>query len=378
MPNAAYDGGRGYVPVGAVGNPSLGQRCEGNSSCVPICPVQAKYNAWKTLAATDPAYVEIATQCVASRVLYQAGTNVITGIEYKHYTSPDAPTYTTHVAHGTRYVLAAHAIENAKLLLASGITGSSGLVGKNLMDHPVLLTWGRLPQAIGPFRGPGSTSGIPTLRAGAFRAQEAAWRVEIGNWAWNWPTDTPTSTVDELLDQENLFGPALRQRLNEQTQGQFRFGFLVEQLPDERNRVTIDPAYLDRLGNYRPIIDYTITDYTKAGMAAAKAASDAIFAHVGATDHTMYSPAAPSYLEYEGQGYAYRGAGHCVGTHIMGTTPQNSVVDKHQRCWDYPNLFLVGCGNMPTISTSNPTLTLAALAFWAAKNVLADLTDAPA
>ena len=43
MPNARYPGG--YTPVGAVGNPDLGQRCQGNSSCVPICPVQAKYNA---------------------------------------------------------------------------------------------------------------------------------------------------------------------------------------------------------------------------------------------------------------------------------------------------------------------------------------------
>ncbi len=27
----------------------MGERCEGNASCVPICPVQAKYNALKTL-----------------------------------------------------------------------------------------------------------------------------------------------------------------------------------------------------------------------------------------------------------------------------------------------------------------------------------------
>jgi NAD-dependent dihydropyrimidine dehydrogenase PreA subunit len=38
-----------YKALGAVWNPYMGERCEGNASCVPICPVQAKYNALKTL-----------------------------------------------------------------------------------------------------------------------------------------------------------------------------------------------------------------------------------------------------------------------------------------------------------------------------------------
>ena len=38
------------------------------------------------------------------------------------------------------------------------------------------------------------------------------------------------------------------------------------------------------------------------------------------------------------------------------------MVDADQRSWDHPNLFVVGCGSMPTIGTSNPTLTATALA----------------
>ena len=38
-----------YQVVGSVWDPYTGERCEGNASCVPICPVQAKYNALKTL-----------------------------------------------------------------------------------------------------------------------------------------------------------------------------------------------------------------------------------------------------------------------------------------------------------------------------------------
>jgi choline dehydrogenase-like flavoprotein len=39
----------GYQPVGSLWDRNTGLRCEGNASCVPICPVQAKYNALKTL-----------------------------------------------------------------------------------------------------------------------------------------------------------------------------------------------------------------------------------------------------------------------------------------------------------------------------------------
>ena len=67
------------------------------------------------------------------------------------------------------------------------------------------------------------------------------------------------------------------------------------------------------------------------------------------------------------------GAGHLAGTHRMGTSPNNSVVDRRQRTWAHENLYLAGCGNMPTIGTSNPTLTMSALAFAAAEKILQDL-----
>ena len=51
-PDSDHDGGKGYVPVGAVSTSysELVAAAEGNNNCVPICPVQAKYNAVKTLA----------------------------------------------------------------------------------------------------------------------------------------------------------------------------------------------------------------------------------------------------------------------------------------------------------------------------------------
>ena len=57
----------------------------------------------------------------------------------------------------------------------------------------------------------------------------------------------------------------------------------------------------------------------------------------------------------------------------MGHTRTDHVVDPDQRSWDHRNLFVVGAGSMPTIGTSNPTLTLAALACRCAAVMVEDL-----
>ncbi|MBD0688739.1 hypothetical protein BG452_24400 [Streptomyces sp. CBMA123] len=61
------------------------------------------------------------------------------------------------------------------------------------------------------------------------------------------------------------------------------------------------------------------------------------------------------------------------GTHLMGDAPGTSVVDQWQRCWDHPNLYAVGCGSMPSLGTSNPSLTMAALALRSAERIHQDL-----
>ncbi len=111
-------------------------------------------------------------------------------------------------------------------------------------------------------------------------------------------------------------------------------------------------------------------------MASARAVSEQLFALLGAEDHTRYEagPGWPGRLEHDGRPYGYRGAGHGGGTHVMGDSPGTSVVDQWQRCWDHPNLYAVGCGSMPSLGTSNPSLTMAALALRSADRAHHDLT----
>lgn len=390
----------GYQVVGAVGDPSQGQRCEGNNNCIPICPVQAKYNALKTLyelmvlypghraPAPDRSSVAMVTQAAVSELTLDESGRV-NGVTYKLYEDESSPTFVTRRARAKIYVLAANAIENAKLLLASNVANSSGMVGRNLMDHTLILTWGLMAEKVWGYRGPLSTSGIEPFRDGAFRNRHCAFRIEVGNEAWNFSANAPYSSVAIMVNgKERLFGRRLREKVAEVLPRQFRLALEMEQVPQASNYVTVDPAYRDPLGNYRPVIRYDLPDYVRAGMAAAAEASDRMYELLGVPklrpdqdpdtfpfpgDYTSYQPTDVGYLTYAGKGYTFFGAGHVAGTHIMGSSRYTSVVDRRQRSWDHDNLYLVGSGNMPTIGTSNPTLTMTALAIWAGENILQDL-----
>ncbi|BCK73627.1 dehydrogenase [Streptomyces libani subsp. rufus] len=367
IPDPAYDHGRGYVPRGAHGRPDPANRCVGNASCIPHCPAYAKYTPLKTQGRWSTS-VSLRDRAVVSRVLVDGGGRT-TGVEYRAYDG------TAAVARADVVVLAAHTIENARLLLLSRLADRSGQVGRNLMDHPVLLTWGLLPHAVGPYRGPGSTSGFEGFRAGPARRLRAPFRIEIGNWGWVWAKGPVDGEVARLLTEEGLFGAELRRAVGDRIRRQFALQFEMEQGADPANRVTLHPHERDALGLPRPLVTYDLAGHVKDGMAAARAVSDQIFALLGAEDHTDYAPAAawPGRFSHGGRTYGYRGAGHAAGTHIMGDSPATSVVDSWQRCWDHPGLYAVGCGSMPTIATSNPTLTLAALALRSAERIEADL-----
>ncbi len=376
IPNPGYDGGQGYVPVGAVSTSQVDQggRCQGNNNCVPICPVQAKYHAGKTLAkALSSGKVDLLAQAVAYKVHIDTETGRVTHLEYRVYRDPHSAEYTTGTARGRIVVLCANAIENPRLMLASGLKSTSGLMGRNLMDHAYLLNWALLPRVAGTMRGTNCTGGIVDLRGGSFRRQHASFSIDIHNDGWGWATGAPYTDLLGIVDHQNKFGPELRQALVSQVSRQLLLAFMTEVPPSPSNRVTVDPAYKDQLGNMRPVISFRIPDYTMRGVAYGRRLARRIFQRLGAEDCTAYDPSDYGYVTYEGQGYSIRGGNHLAGTHVMGTSKANSVVDATLRCWDHENLYLAGGGAMPSIGTANVTLTLAALCLKSATHMIDQL-----
>lgn len=376
--------------------PGYGGRpqCQGSTSCIPICPIQAKYDATQHVAlAQQTGNVQFRNYSVAVQVLANTSDPAlpITGIQYKTW-QPDSPTVTTGTVTGKIYVLAAHAVENAKLLLLSPcgtitVANQSDQVGRNLADHPVSLVYGLTDQPVYGYRGPLSTSGVESLRDGAFRKFRGAFRMEIGNDGWSWPTNDPYTTPQTLLSQ-GLYGRDLATAVANTLCRQTRIGCLAEQLPNPDFRVTLSATMKDALGIPQPALTYGIDPYGQCSLSAAVAASIQIFKRLIAKPVVQYNftdwgtgniavdpwrtdSGTPNIFVREG----WAGAGHLMGTHRMGTDPATSVVDGTQKAHGHPNLYMVGSGNWPSYATGNPTLTIAALALWAADTVRKRLSE---
>jgi choline dehydrogenase-like flavoprotein len=384
------------TPAGRNSEPYQNRRvCHGNTNCTPICPIQAKYDATVTLSfALDTGYVTILPKAVVDYITLDSDTGKINGVHYITYDSISVPASAGKTGEGTAtgtiYVLAAHSVENAKILLNSAkvtgknIANTSGLVGCNLMDHPMYLAWGLMPTTLPSYcyRGPISTSGIESMRDGQFRKTRAAWRIEIGNEGWNWPVTEPyTSGLDfvygtnnsRLNASSNIYGyKKYLNVMNSNLTREFRIGFLVEQDAQTANRVQLSSTYTDNLGIPRPLITYQLSDYTKYGFQQAKVAATEFMSRLGATEYTALNNTATQF-SYNNAQYNYSGAGHLCGTHVMGTTSSSSVVDKYQKSWDHSNLYLIGCGSHPSVSTQNPTLTMLAMVYFSSEQILLDL-----
>ena len=332
--------------------------CCGSASCIPICPVGAKYDAAMHVAKAERLGARLHERTTATFIETDAD-NRVSGIRFRRADG------TKGMAKARIYVLAAHAIETPRLLLhsrsgrnPSGVANRSDQVGRNLMDHPIQLSWALAGEPVWPYRGPISTSGIENLRDGKERRRRASLRIQLSNDGWNWPTGG-AETIGRALAEQGLRGQALRDAVADQLSRQVQLAALVEQLPSARNRILLDPNDKDRFGVPLPRLHYDIGDYARAGLAAAREAHAAVFARLQSTaiEHRM----------------DFEGAGHIIGTCRMGHDAGTSVVNPRLRCHDHSNLYLAGSAAFPTSGTANPTLTIAALSLRLAETLEAEL-----
>src|SRR6266403_2646424 len=307
------------VPAARNSAPYRNRRaCAGNTNCIPICPIQAKYDPTITLNdARNTGFVTFKERTVVYDIVVGAN-ELVRETKYKRYESDTGKETERGSVKARIYVIAANAIETPRLLLMSnnggrtarGVANRSDMVGRNLMDHTYYVVWGMSPRQIYPYRGPLITSGIGDLCDGAFRRERAAFRVDIGNEGWNFVVggdpnvttldfvnglnksrlNAPPEKRDSLLGDEALFGKPLVDRLNEKFTRQFRCGFLIEQTPDRENRVTLSSDFRAGLGLPRPQISYNLSDDTRRGFVAAHRMKDLLFRKMGLTEFTRVDP----------------------------------------------------------------------------------------
>ncbi len=319
-------------------------QCCGNAICVPICPIQAKYDGTASLAKAVRAGAHVEPQAVVHRVIVGPDRKV----QSIRFLRPDRR---EGEATGRIFVIACHAIETPKLLLLSvgegstgGVANSSGQVGRNLLSQIDVGIQGLTAEPVFPYRGPVTTGGMLELRDGPFRGEHSSLGMSPTNQGWSLATG-PVSLAADLI-KRGLRGDDLRAAIRRNISRQMIIGTAGEMLPDDYNRVGL-AGERDALGIPRPKIWFRYQDYTMKGLEFARTVQNAIFRNLGATEVKQLGPIADSAI--------------MGGTTRMGDDPKTSVVDPNLRSHDHPNLFVVGSQVFPSITCNTPTLTVAAL-----------------
>src|SRR5215211_4903206 len=208
------------------------QACEGHNNCIPLCPIEAKYDATVHLRRVvrgpnlEQSKVELRTRAVVNR-LERGRDRRVRRVHYIDWTDDEHPTERS--VEGEVVVLAAHAIETPKILLMSGnLANSSDQVGRNLMDHIQFELIATFPERIYPFRGPQSVTGLDDFRDGDFRRERSAFRMTIGNDGWG-RTGAAANVIDSLL-KEGTYGSTLPEAVAERITRMLRLSWSTEML----------------------------------------------------------------------------------------------------------------------------------------------------
>ena len=326
--------------------------CCGNNTCVPICPIAAKYDASVDMDKAVAAGARIELQALVTFIEIDADQNVAS-------LTIRRPDGSTAKVTGNRFVLGCHAVENPRLLLNSkqetvpnGVANGTDQVGRYLLSQYNIDVWGKVTNPVYPYRGPQQTSGIIEFRDGDFRKEYAPFGTSFMNNGWSGNSDA-TKLSQELIGK-GLRGTALVKALNDQISRHVRLNSSAETLGDADNRITLSDQ-TDSSGIPKPRVTFTVDAYTKAGLDVASKTNEQILKLMGVETPQSDTP--------------YLSNAIIAGTTRMGTDPASSVVDTDMRSHQHPNLYILGTSTHVSAPVNAPSLTIAALAIRLAKHL---------
>lgn len=266
---------------------------------------------------------------------------------------------TVHTAYANHVILCANGIGTPRLLLASnegkGICNSSGLVGKNLMMHPLAAVAGVFPfdvdGAVSPLGAQLQSTHFYRFEKGRGFVGGAKWGLQPGGgieshlFSYPWTSGRPI-WGNEFY--ENLSGRLGRSAM---------FSIVSEDLPHLNNEVVLDKKHKDRAGGFGVRIRYRLDDNSKTLLRF----------HVERVSEVLRASGA---IEVVVNPMVRDSGWHLMGTTCMGEDPSNSVVDQFGTCHDIPNIHVFDSSTWPTSSGFNPVASQAAIALRSAKHFL--------
>jgi choline dehydrogenase-like flavoprotein len=331
------------------------QACFYASPCGRGCAIGAAFQTTTSLLpmAMATGRMRIVSNAFASRVVVGANGKA-TGVEY----FKDGA---LHLAKARAVVLAASAVESARILLNSkdgGLANSSGELGKNLMDTTGTNITGHIPSLENRPRYNEDGKDVahlyipwwlyPEQKAGKLDFPRG-YHYEIGG-RFGAPGGNPA------VGLEDGYGASLKEDARRYYGAQISLTVRGEMIPNSDSYLELDPVVKDRFGLPVARFHWKWSDHEIRQIAhGMKTATDIVHKLGG----TVLTPATPPEQAIAVGGWII----HEVGAARMGSKPSNSVTDQYGRTWDVDNVVVADGGVFTSNAHKNPTLTIMALSW---------------
>ena len=263
-------------------------------------------------------------------------------------------------------ILAMNGVGTPRIMLNSssgshpdGLCNSSGLVGKNLMFHPYSMVTGYFDDDdVDTYKG--STGNM--IMCQEFYETDTKKDFVRGYTYQILRSTGPASTATGFMTTHAPWGAGHHEEFKKRFGNATVLAIIGEDLPEEHNRVELDPVLKDSNGIPAPKIFYTLSENSRRLLDDAMKNAEIALKAAGAHETQRTS--------------LLRSAGwHLMGTARMGDDPAKSVVDKWGQAHDTDNVFIVDGSLFVTGAAVNPTPTIGALALRTADYIAQERND---
>ncbi|CTQ63419.1 choline dehydrogenase-like flavoprotein [Labrenzia sp. EL_208] len=341
------------------------QKCVNAGTCDLGCAAGAKggtnFTYWPVL---ENAGVELRTRSRVREILIDQETGFATGVLYH---GADGQ---LHEQKAELVVVACNGVGTPRLLLNSksqlfpdGLANRSGLVGKNLMFHPLTGVAGVFDEPMLGHEGPMACS----ILSQEFYETDRSRDFVRGYGLHSGRSTTPMTYALGGYGIDNPIPWGAEHREIMDTVYPYLAGLTVvsEDLPEEINCVTLDPELTDSDGIPAPKINYRLGENTRRMLRHGEEKATELLLAAGAK----------RVLAKGDDKVWWRAGWHQMGTCRMGDDPEKSVVNGWGRSHDVKNLFIVDGSIFVTSGAVNPTSTIQALALYIGDRIKTNIAN---
>ncbi len=271
----------------------------------------------------------------------------------------------TGVINAKVIVIACNGIGTPRLLLSNkttkfpnGIGNTNGLLGRNLMLHPLAYLEGTVTDDISSSVGPQGCC----LQSQEFYESRAYNTFKRGFTIQVLRSSGPLETARKGLRTGKIkVGPDFHSGFNKHFNRTISLSMITEDLPEESNCVSIT-SQIDSSGLPIPKITYKLSKNTKEILKFSLEKGRELFKVIDVKENIAFAP-----VTFAGW--------HLMGTARMGNDPSTSITNKFGQVHEIANLYIADSSLFVTSGAVNPASTIQAIALRIADHIAESLGE---